>query len=262
MNHEYLERAAEDLRKANETAQAIAPLTEQYPGITLEEAYKVQLINVEAEKKKGVKIVGKKIGLTSKAMQSFLGVNEPDYGHIYDYMVWDEETPVEMKRLLQPKIEAEIAFVLGEDLCGPGITIADVLRATVGVVPAFEIIDSRIKDWKIKLADTIADNASIGGVVLGAKLVPANAANLKYVGLVLEKNGIIAETAAGAAVMGHPALAVAWLANKVATYGISLKKGEIILSGSLTKAIEVKAGDVFNATFGELGSVKLRVKLS
>ncbi|MBZ4654794.1 MAG: hydratase/decarboxylase family protein [Peptococcaceae bacterium] len=256
MDKEFIVKAAEALRVAMINKQPISALSEQKPDITIEEAYQIQLINVEEAVKAGKRIVGKKIGLTSVAMQKFLGVNEPDYGHLLDTMVWDEEIPISLSNLLQPKIEAEIAFVLSEDLQGPGVTLTDVLRATAGVIPSFEVIDSRVKDWKIKIQDTVADNASSAGITLGSQLIPVNRVDLKYVGMVLQKNGQIIETAAGAAVMGHPALAVAWLANKLGSMGIGLKKGEIILSGSLTKAIEVKAGDVFVATFGGLGSVK------
>lgn len=254
--NDFIRVSAAALRQVYSSKQPISALTETNPQLTLEEAYKIQLLNVEEDIKNGQKIVGKKIGLTSKAMQSFLGVSEPDYGHIFDSMVWDEETPISLKGLVQPKIEAELAFILEEDLQGPGISLSDVLTATAGIIPSFEIIDSRIKDWKIKIQDTIADNASSAGIILGSQIFPVNLVNLKYVGLVLEKNGQITETAAGAAVMGHPALAVAWLANKLGSLGIPLKKGEIILSGSLTKALEVKGGDIFHASFGGLGTVK------
>jgi len=256
MNNKLLLSYANDLKESIMKKEPIKALTDIDPNITMEEAYKVQLFNIEDATKQGKKIIGKKIGLTSKAMQDFLGVDEPDYGHLLDNMLWEEELPIDADNFLQPKIEAEIAFVLGEDLEGPGITLADVLRATDGIILSFEIVDSRVKDWKIKIQDTIADNASSGGLILGSKLIPVNENNLKYIGLVFEKNGKIVETAAGAAVMGHPALAVAWLANKMGSMGIPLKKGEIILSGSLTKALEVKNGDVFLATFGDLGSVK------
>lgn len=256
MDNDQISAFAKDLRTSMATKEPIRPLTEIKPDITMEEAYRVQMINVDLMEKEGKKIVGKKIGLTSKAMQDFLGVNEPDYGHLFDNMVWEEDLPIKISSMLQPKIEAEIAFVLGEDLKGPGITIADVLRATAGIMLSFEIVDSRVKDWKIKIQDTIADNASSAGFILGSKLIPVDQINLKYIGLVMEKNGVIMETATGAAVMGHPALAVAWLVNKMGSMGIGMKKGEIILSGSFTKALEIKAGDVFLATFGDLGSVK------
>jgi 2-oxopent-4-enoate hydratase len=203
-------------------------------------------------------IVGKKIGLTSKAMQTALGVFEPDYGYIADYMMVYEGDPVSLTELISPKVEPELAFVLKEDLQGPGVTVADVLRATAGVMPAIEIIDSRVKDWKIKIQDTIADGASIGRVVLGGKLTPIENIDMRYIGLVLEKNGQVVATAAGAAVLGHPATAVAWLANKLAKFNIALKKGEIIMSGSFTAACPVVDQDNVTCHFDHLGSVSVR----
>ena len=232
------------------------PLTQSYPQITVEDAYKIQLANVKRRLEEGAIVIGKKIGLTSVPMQQMLGVPEPDYGHLLDNMIVDEEIAINANSLLQPKVEAEIIFVLKKELKGPGVTLAQVLQATEGVFPAFEIIDSRIKDWKIKIEDTVADNASSALFIIGSQMVSIKDLNLKYVGMVLEKNGSIIDTAAGAAVLGHPAIAVAWLANKLAEYDISLKPGELILSGSLTKAYEVKSGDVFTATFGNIGRVK------
>ncbi|ABB13965.1 2-keto-4-pentenoate hydratase [Carboxydothermus hydrogenoformans] len=259
MDKTALQVAAEALWKACQERKALEqPLTEIYPDITITDAYQIQLINVDKKKALGRKVVGKKIGLTSRAMQQMLGVHEPDYGHVTDDMIGDEEVAISRSKLLQPKIEAEIAFVLKDRLVGPGVTLTKVLQATAGVIPVFEIIDSRIKDWKIKIQDTIADNASSAMVVLGSKLIPVDQVNLKYVGLVLEKNGEIIDTAAGAAVLGHPALAVAWLANKLSEFGIALEPGEIILSGSLTKAYEVTGNDHFVANFGPLGSVKVK----
>jgi 2-keto-4-pentenoate hydratase len=257
MNKNQIKEAATMLYDAEKKLQPIDPLTEKYPDITIEDACQIQLLNVKRRAEEGEKIIGKKIGLTSRAMQEMLGVHEPDYGHLFDTMVGVAEVPIKLSKFLQPKIESEIAFVLKDELKGPGVTITKVLQATEGVIPAFEIIDSRIKNWKIKIQDTIADNASCGGIVLGTKLIPVNEIDLKYVGLVLEKDGHIIDTAAGAAVLGHPALAVAWLANKLAQYDISLKPGEIILSGSLTKAHEVAGNNVFVATFCGLGQVKV-----
>ena len=251
--------AANSLWTSSQEKKAISePLTVTYPAITIQDAYQIQLINVDKKKELGQKIIGKKVGLTSKAMQQMLGVPEPDYGHLTDDMVGTEENAISRSTLLQPKIEAEIAFVLKERLAGPGVTLAKVLQVTEGVLPAFEIIDSRIKDWKIRIQDTVADNGSSAMVVLGSQLIPINQVNLKYVGLALEKNGEIIDTAAGAAVLGHPAIAVAWLANKLAEFEIALEPGEIILSGSLTKAYEVTGNDLFVANFGALGSVKVK----
>ncbi|NLH80933.1 MAG: 2-keto-4-pentenoate hydratase [Phyllobacteriaceae bacterium] len=256
MQADDVRRLAETLRTAETDRRAIAPLKASHPAMTLEDAYAIQLANVRHRIDRGGRIVGKKVGLTSKAMQSFLGVAEPDFGHLFDDMLFDEESVLPLGRFLQPKVEAEIAFVLGATLKGPGVTVLDVLAATRAVVPSFEIIASRIVDWKIGIEDTIADNGSSAGLVLGGRPMPVDAVDLKHVGLVLEKNGRIIDTAAGAAVLGHPAVAVAWLANKLGSMNVALEEGEVVLAGSLTKAYEVAPGDVFTATFGGLGSVK------
>lgn len=258
MDQKTMKALAGNLRNAELKRKAVGALTATHPNMTVPEAYAVQRAAVEGRVAAGGVVVGKKVGLTSKAMQDMLKVSEPDFGHLFADMMYDEEVAVAVSSFLQPKIEAEIAFVMGEDIKGPGVTMADVLRATAAVVPSFEIIDSRIANWKIKIQDTIADNGSSAGFVLGSRLIPIGAVNLKYVGLVLEKNGRIIDTAAGAAVMGHPAQAVAWLANALSSMDIALHKGEIVLSGSLTQAYEVAAGDLFTATFGGLGSVKVR----
>ncbi|MCX5803739.1 MAG: fumarylacetoacetate hydrolase family protein [Proteobacteria bacterium] len=253
-----LEEAAQRLLAASRNVEPIDPLTETYPGITVEEAYRIQLRVMDMKKSAGQVVVGKKIGLTSLAMQAMLGVKEPDYGHILNGMVVMEGEKIPVGELIAPRIEGEIAFVLKEDLKGPGVTLTDVLRCSEGVIPAFEIIDSRIRDWKIKLPDTVADNASSARIVLGGVLTAAQAIDLRTVGMVMEKNGEVLATAAGAAVLGHPAQAVAWLANKLSAYGIVLRKGEVVLSGSLTAAAPVAAGDFFRADFGSLGDVKIK----
>lgn len=258
MDEKRIRELAERLWTAEATKHPISPITETDPGITVEEAYRVQLEVMERKKKEGQVVVGKKIGLTSRAMQALLGVSEPDYGHILDRMVVMEGESIPSKELIQPRVEGEIAFVLKEDLKGPGVTLTEVMRASEGVIPALEIIDSRIADWKIKLPDTVADNASSARIVLGGKLTPLSGLDLRTVGMVLEKNGEVVATAAGAAVLGHPAQAVAWLANKLSLYGISLRKGEVILSGSLTGAVPVGSGDFIRADFGSLGDVKVK----
>ncbi|MBS7526196.1 fumarylacetoacetate hydrolase family protein [Fusibacter paucivorans] len=258
MERETIIKLAALLKEAAETKSPTKALTELYPKITIEDAYKIQYENIQSAVLAGRQIVGKKIGLTSKAMQNMLGVGSPDYGVLTDDMILDEETPVSLDGFLQPKIEAELAFILKEDLKGPGVTLSRVLQATEGVMASFEIIDSRIENWKIKLPDTIADNASSGAIVLGSKIASLENLDLKYTGLVFEKNGEIVDTAAGAAVLGHPAYAVAWLANELAKYDITLKKGEIILAGAFTKALEAKAGDIFEATFDGIGKVRVK----
>ena len=258
MNKELLTRLARELYTAEISHTPVEALTARYPEITNEEAYQIQIAGMNMRLADGHALVGKKIGLTSKAMQAALGVFEPDYGYITDRLMVLEGEELSLSDVIAPKVEAEIAFVLKEDLTGPGVTLAQVLKATAGVMPAFEIIDTRIKDWKIKIQDTIADCASIGRIVVTGSLIPIETFDLRYLGLVLEKNGEIVNTAAGAAVLGHPGNAVVWLANKLAQYGTQLKAGEIIMSGSLTAACPVAAGDNLRATFDRLGTVGVR----
>lgn len=253
LNETELSGAAQKLIASSTDLRPIDPLTETYPGISIEEAYRIQLITVEALLGGGRKVVGKKIGLTSPAMQQMFDVHEPDYGHLLDDMLVYQGAEISASRLLQPRIEGEIAFVLERDLMGPGVTPADVIRGTAGVMAALEIIDSRIRDWKVKIQDTVADNASSGAFVLGSKLVPLSGLDLRYIGFVMTKNGQLTATGAGAAVLGNPVQSVAWLANKMSEYGISLEAGEIILSGSAVAAVPVKAGDSIHLTVDRIG---------
>jgi 2-keto-4-pentenoate hydratase len=255
LNESELSSAAQKLIAASRDMKPIDPFTETYPEITVDEAYRIQLITVEAQLSEGRKVVGKKIGLTSPAMQEMFNVNEPDYGHLFDNMLAYQGQEVSASRLLQPRIEGEIAFVMERDLVGPGVTPADVIRSTAGVIPALEIIDSRIRDWKIKIQDTVADNASSGGFVLGSKLVPLTDLDLRSVGFVMTKNGQLAATGAGAAVLGNPVQSVAWLANKMGEYDISLKAGEVILSGAAAAAVPVQAGDCIHLIVDRIGDV-------
>lgn len=243
------------LLEAEATRRPIAPLTESDPSLTVVDAYHIQLGVVEEKLKRGEVVVGHKIGLTSKPMQRMLGVGEPDYGHLFRSM-WYQSGEVVDRPLLQPRVEPEIAFVLKRDLAGPGVTLHSVLQATDYVVPALEVIDSRIADWRIKLVDTVADNASAGCFVLGARISAVDAADLATVGMVMAKNGAVVETGAGAAVLGHPALGVAWLANKLAEFGTVLRAGQVILSGSVSAAVRVAANDHIWVSFGRLGTVE------
>lgn len=255
MDKKLIATLANELYQAEKNHTPVDALTARYPDISNEEAYQVQLAGMQLRQADGQTLVGKKIGLTSKAMQSALGVFEPDYGYITDQMMVLEGDTLSLGELIAPKVEAEVAFVLKEDLPGPGVTVSKVLQATAGIMPALEIIDTRIKDWKIKIQDTIADGASIGKIIVSGRLVPVDEFDMRLMGLVLEKNGEVIATAAGAAVLGHPANAVAWLANKLSGYGISLKAGDIVMSGSLTAACPVTAGDSVRATFDRLGAV-------
>jgi 2-keto-4-pentenoate hydratase len=249
---------SDHLAEAERGRQGVLPLTELDPHLTIEEAYQVQLLTIQRKLEAGQRITGKKIGLTSLAMQNLLGVDQPDYGHLLDGMVVENGGQISSTRVLQPRVEAEIAFILKKDLVGPRVTTLDVLQATDYVVPALEIVDSRVADWKIKLQDTVADNASSGLYVLGGKPLAVDQLDLAQVGVVLYKNGEIMNTGVGAAALGHPAACVAWLANKLFEFGITLKAGEVILSGALSAAVNAEPGDYFQARFAHLGEVNVR----
>lgn len=251
-----VEKAVAQLDAAEEKHEAISsPLTEQFPSLTENDAYHVQLNRIEEKLKNGETISGKKIGLTSIAMQKLLGVDQPDYGHLLQSMEVENGGKVSLSTLFQPKIEGEIAFVLKKDLVGPNVTVEDVIEATDYVVAALEIVDSRIKDWKIKLEDTVADNASCGLYVLGKEKINLKDVHLPSVEMELLKNGEVMNTGKGTDVLGDPAICVTWLANKLHSYNSSLKAGEVVLSGALSAAIEAKPGDVFTARFSSLGEV-------
>jgi 2-keto-4-pentenoate hydratase len=188
-------------------------------------------------------------------MQQLLGVDEPDYGVLLDTMVVEDGDEIDMGRLLQPRIEAELAFVMEHDLAGPGVTAARALTAIAGALPALEIVDSRIADWQIKLVDTVADNASSAMVVVGGSLRKVTDLDLRLLGVAVTRQGELADTGAGAAVLGNPARCVAWLANKLASFGTSLCAGDLILPGAVHRMIAVAPGDVFRAEFAHLGAV-------
>lgn len=236
----------------------IAPLTEQAPDITLDDAYRIQLRYIERRIQAGETVVGKKIGVTSKPVQQFLGVFQPDFGQLTSGMVYREGEDIDLNRLIQPKAEAELAFVLKRDLNGPGITAADVIRATDYVAPCFEIVDSRITDWKIKIQDTVADNASCGVYVMGDVKGDPRKLDLTLAGMVLEKNRELHDTGVGAAVQGSPANAVAWLANTLGALGIPFRAGEVILSGSQSSLVPVVGGDELVCTVGGLGACRVK----
>jgi 2-keto-4-pentenoate hydratase len=258
LNRDQIAKEGQELLRAEQNRVVLRPFTEKYPAISQEEAYGIQLALVELKKSAGAKVVGKKIGLTSKAMQKMLNVDQPDYGHILDGMVLQDGAQFRVTELIQPKIEPEIAFIMDRDLKGPGVTPMQVMAATRFVVPALEIIDSRIEGWKIKLCDTIADNASSARVVLGSSPRRVDERDLKLVGMILEKNGDIVQTGAGGAVLGHPAVAVAWLANAVGQFGVSLNAGDIVMPGALCGAVDVAAGDLLQASYDGLGTVSVR----
>ena len=258
LTQEQIAQEGQALFRAEQTKAVIRPFTEKYPGISQEEAYGIQLAFIDLKKAAGSKVIGKKIGLTSKAMQKMLNVDQPDYGHILDGTVLQDGAQFRVGELIQPKIEPEIAFILDHEIKGPGVTPVQVLAATRFVVAALEIIDSRIEGWKIKLCDTIADNASSARVVLGSSPKRVDERDLKLMGMILEKNGDIVQTGAGGAVLGHPAVAVAWLANAVGRFGVSLNAGDIIMPGALCGAVDVGIGNLLQASFDGLGTVSVR----
>jgi 2-keto-4-pentenoate hydratase len=252
-----VERLAADLLVAERTRRPIAPLTEAAPALTLEEAYAVQRAAIARRLAAGALHVGWKIGLTSRAMQELLGVDQPDFGHLLDEMELAPGAPLALGELVAPRIEPEIAFMLGRDLRGPGVTIDDALVATRWVAPSLEVVDSRIADWRIRLADTVADNASSGRYLLGERRVPAEALDLSSIELHFTVGDEPPVTATGEAVLGHPAAPVAWLANTLAPLGEALHAGQVVMSGSFVAAVPLVPGVRYLATLPALGSVEL-----
>ncbi|WP_343077603.1 2-oxopent-4-enoate hydratase [Pseudomonas sp.] len=253
MNESQILGAAEALYGAWQTRSVIEPLTEQYPQMSIEDAYGIQQAFIAQRLQKGERVIGKKIGVTSKAVMDMLKVYQPDFGYLLDGMRVSSSSRVSMDGLIQPKAEGELAFVLKKDLLGPGVTNADVLAATEGVMACFEIVDSRIRDWRIRIQDTVADNASCGLFVLGDRLVAPSEVDFCLCGMVLEKNGEVLVTGAGAAALGSPVNAVAWLANTLGHFGIPLKAGEVILSGALGAMVPVARGDSLRLAIGGVG---------
>jgi 2-keto-4-pentenoate hydratase len=247
--------AARLLQDAYKSGKPIAPLTSTYDDLTLEDAYAIQMLQIEERIGGGRTVKGHKVGLTSAAMQRLLGVSEPDYGHLLDDFFHLEHVPIPMDGFLQPRIEPEVAFVLKAPLRGPGVTVHEAVAAVDFVLPALEIVDSRIADWKIALLDTIADNASSGALVLGSTPTPLHEIDLRLAGVVMTKNGAVVGTGAGGAVLGSPITSLVWLANTVGARGVSLEAGNVILPGAMCAMVPVAAGDTFTATFAGLGSV-------
>lgn len=246
------------LFEARRTRSTIAPLTDAHPDMTVAEAYTIQRGLVERIlDSEGGGIVGYKLGLTSKPMQEMLGVHEPDYGPVLSSMVFDDGVTLDLDDYIQPKVEAEILLVLGEPLRGPDVTTSQAAGAIAGAVAAIEMVDSRIADWQIKLADTISDLASSAATVKGGRVVPIDF-DPRLTGMTITKNGETMATGAGAAALGNPVYAVAWLANTLAAFDITLEAGQFIMTGSLHAAFDVSAGDVVTAEFDRLGSVTMR----
>jgi len=259
MNEGQIQLLGDELFDALRSRSMVAPLTERHPEITIDDAYHISLRMVQRRLDDGEQLIGKKIGVTSKAVQNMLNVHQPDFGYLTDRMVFESgcEMPIS-SQLIQPRAEGEIAFVLRADLEGPGVTNADVLRATDAVFPCFEVVDSRVRDWKIKIQDTVADNASCGLFLLGSEGVDPRRVDLSTCGMIVHKNGELLSTGAGAAALGSPVNCVTWLANTLGRFGIGLKAGDVILSGSLVPLEPVQAGDRMTVDIGGIGSASVQ----
>ncbi|MCI3273390.1 2-keto-4-pentenoate hydratase [Streptomyces cylindrosporus] len=255
MRKNQLQEAARRLTEAERDRQPVKPLTQTYDGLDIPAAYEVQRMVIADRIANGAKVRGHKVGLTAGVMREQFGVSEPDYGVLLDDMFLLEGTEIPAGSLLAPRVEPELAFVLDRPLSGPGVTVADVLRATAFVVPSLEIIDSRIQNWEITVYDSIADNASSARVVLGGTATHISDIDPRLLGVVLRRNGEIAETGATGAALGNPVSAVAWLANKLGEFDVTLEEGAVVLPGSCTRALPVSPGDHVRADFGQIGSV-------
>lgn len=251
-----IQLAGEQLLEAERSKKPIAPFTSKTENITVADAYGIQLYQIRKKVEAGAMVKGLKIGLTSRAMQEMLKVYTPDYGFILDTMVYEESQGISVDPFIQPKVEFEIAFVFDKQLKGPNVTIQDVIDAIVYVVPAVEIIDSRIENWNIQFADTVADNGSSAGAILGEKRTRlSDIEDITNIDMTVYKNGNLLDRATSAAVLGNPLNAIVWLANEVCNYGVTIEPDMFVLSGALSKAEEFNAGDNFEADFGVLGKV-------
>ena len=260
MDEHLIKALGDELHTALRDRKALSPLTERHPNITLDDAYRISLQFLQRREALGEKVIGKKIGVTSKAVQDMLNVHQPDFGFLTDSMQVTDGSAVSMAEynLIAPRAEGEIAFILAEDLNGPGVTAADVLAATESVVPCFEIVDSRIANWQIRIEDTVADNASCGVFAVGDTRTDPRSLDLAAVELNMTLNGQPAGSGLGSAVQGHPCEAVAWLANTLGKLGIPFRRGGIILSGALAPLVPVGAGDHIEMHISGLGSASLR----
>ena len=250
-------KAADLLLAAQKERKQAVQLSTTWPDITFEDAY---AISTEVAKRRiaaGAKLIGHKVGLTSKAMQRSSQIDEPDYGHLLDTMMIADGAKVPHANFCVPRVEVELAFILGKPLKGPGVGLTDVLRATEYVVPAIEIVDARLQDPR-KIYDTIADNGAAAGIVIGGRPVGPTDVDLRWVGGIMYRNSEIEETGVAAGVLGHPALGVAWLANKLGQHGVALEPGHLVLAGSFTRVVFAQKGDTLHADFGQLGGIAVQ----
>ncbi|MET3354384.1 UNVERIFIED_ORG: 2-oxo-hept-3-ene-1,7-dioate hydratase [Xanthobacter viscosus] len=254
LSEEDRRKGAELLLQAERERKPIPQLSKTFPDIEIEDAYRIQDYWAQARIAAGARVAGHKIGLTSRAMQLASKMTEPDYGRILDDAFYNDGARIPASRFIKPRLEVELAFIMGEDLAGPGVRIYDVLRATEFVVPALEVIDYRTEVPRA-ITDTIADNAAFGSIVVGGRPVRPFDVDLRWVGATLSQNGIIEETGVSAGIMGHPAAGIAWLVNKLHVVGTGLEKGQIVLAGSFTRPVDITAGDIIQVDYGPLGAI-------
>jgi 2-oxo-hept-3-ene-1,7-dioate hydratase len=249
-------KAVDILEKAFKERKQATQLSTTWPNITIEDAYGISTIWAKRRMAAGRKLIGHKVGLTSKAMQRSSNINEPDFGYLFDDMMIPDGGKVEHAAYCRPRVEIELAFVLGQRLMGPGVTLTDVLRATEYVVPSLELVDARLQDPR-KIFDTVSDNAAASGIVIGGRPVRPMDVDLRWVGGIMYVNGEIEETGVAAGVLGHPAMGVAWLANRLGSLGTPMEPGHIVLAGSFTRVVFPKKGDTLHADFGQLGGISI-----
>jgi 2-oxo-hept-3-ene-1,7-dioate hydratase len=250
-------KAAAILIAAERERKQAVQLSKTWPNITMEDAY---AISTEVAKRKmaaGAKLIGHKVGLTSKAMQRSSQIDEPDYGFLLDTMMFADGARIPHENFCLPRVEVELAFILGKPLRGPGVGLTDVLRAAEYVVPAIEIVDARLQDPR-KIFDTVSDNGAAAGIVIGGRPISPSEVDLRWVGGIMYRNSEIEETGVAAGVLGHPALGVAWLANKLGQHGVTLEPGHLILAGSFTRVVYARKGDTLHADFGQLGGLAVQ----
>ena len=252
---------AKRLHKAEKSRNQVAATTIAYPKMEIADAYKIQSAWMDIKKKEGRTIAGHKIGLTSRAMQKSMGIEEPDFGVLLDDMVYEEGTTIDSSAFLDPKIEVELAFILKKKLKGENVTVTEVLNATDYVVPALELIAARSyrvhpkTGYKRTVRDTISDNAANGGIILGGRPMRPDDLDLRWVGAMMSRNGVIEESGVSGAVLNHPAKGIAWLAKKYAAYNKGLEPGQIILAGSFTRPVDIRPGDTFVVDYGKMGTI-------
>ncbi len=261
MDRRKITELADRLITAEESRTPIEVPSLEYAGMTVADGYAVQRAIIAKKVARGDRVIGKKVGLTSKANQDVFGVHEPVYGQLLASGVHPEQTPVQTARLIQPIIECEMTFVMRRRLVGPGVTVPDVIRATEGIMPSLELGDARMRAWigRAKVPDIVADSCGNAGIIVGGELHALKNFDLRYTGMVVQKNGEILATGATGAVMGNPAQSVAWLANRLAEVELALEEGDLVLAGALTGAVPMAAGDILTATFGGgLGAVGVK----